>query len=83
MTNKYKNVYIKDTSTIAGIYEGNGPLKQYFDKIYNKDFYYGEKSFEKAEIKLLKDSIKELGVFNIDIKLYEGIIGKLKIDIIA
>ena len=32
---------------------------------------------------LLKDSIKELGVFNIDIKLYEGIIGKLKIDIIA
>ena len=32
---------------------------------------------------LLKDSIKEIGVFNIDIKLYEGIIGKLKIDIIA
>ena len=32
---------------------------------------------------LLKDSIKELGVFNIEIKLYEGIIGKLKIDIIA
>lgn len=32
---------------------------------------------------LLKDSIKELGVLNIEIKLYEGIIGKLKIDIIA
>ena len=32
---------------------------------------------------LLKDSIKEIGVFNIDIKLYEGIIGKLKIDIIS
>ena len=32
---------------------------------------------------LLKDSIKEIGVFNIEIKLYEGIIGKLKIDIIA
>ena len=32
---------------------------------------------------LLKDSIKELGVFNIEIKLYEGIIGKLKIDIIS
>ena len=60
MTSTYKNVYIKDTSTIAGIYEGNGPLKQYFDKIYNKDFYYGEKSFEKAEIKLLKDSINLL-----------------------
>ena len=32
---------------------------------------------------LLKDSIKEIGVFNIEIRLYEGIIGKLKIDIIA
>ena len=32
---------------------------------------------------LLKDSIKETGVFYIEIKLYEGIIGKLKIDIIA
>ena len=32
---------------------------------------------------LLKDAIKEIGVFNIEIKLYEGIIGKLKIDIIT
>ena len=32
---------------------------------------------------LLKDSIKEIGVFNIEIKLYEGIIGKLKIDIVG
>ena len=32
---------------------------------------------------LLKESIKELGIFNIEIKLYEGIIGKLKIDIVS
>ena len=32
---------------------------------------------------LLKDPIKETGIFNIEIKLYEGIIGKLKIQIIA
>ena len=32
---------------------------------------------------LLKDSIKEIGVFNIEIKLYEGIIGKLKINIVS
>ena len=32
---------------------------------------------------LLKDSIKETGVFNVEIKLYEGIIGKLKIDIVG
>lgn len=32
---------------------------------------------------LLKDSIKEIGIFNIEIKLYEGIIGKLKIQIMS
>lgn len=60
MTTTYKNVYLKETSTIAGIYESNGPLKKYFDKTYTKDLYFGEKSFEKAEIKLLKESIKIL-----------------------
>ena len=57
MTTTYKNVYIKETSTVAGIYEANGPLKKDFDKIYTKDLYFGEKSWEKAEIKLLKESI--------------------------
>ncbi len=60
MTNTYKNVYVKETSTIAGIYEANGPLKKYFDKTYTKDLYFGEKSWERAEIKLLKDSISLL-----------------------
>lgn len=60
MTNTYKNVYIKETSTIAGIYEANGPLKKYYDKTYTKDLYFGEKSWEKAEIKLLRDSISLL-----------------------
>lgn len=31
----------------------------------------------------LKEPIKEIGVFNIEIKLYDGIIGKLKINIIG
>lgn len=57
MTYKYNNVYIKDSYTIAGIYETDGPLKNYFDKCYSKDLYYGEKTFEKAESKLLKDNI--------------------------
>lgn len=60
MTTTYKNVYVKETSTIAGIYEENGPLKKYFDKTYTNDLYFGEKSWEKAEIKLLKDSISLL-----------------------
>ena len=60
MTYKYNNVYIKDSYTIAGIYESNGPLKKYFDKKYEDDLYYGEKSFEKAESKLLEDNIKNI-----------------------
>lgn len=60
MTINYKNVYIKDTCTIGGIYEANGPLKEYFDKTYTKDLYFGESSWEKAEIKLLQDTLSLL-----------------------
>lgn len=31
----------------------------------------------------LKETIKTLGVFNIDIKLFDGVVGKLKIDVIT
>ncbi len=31
----------------------------------------------------IKETIKTLGIFNIDVKLYEGVIGTLKIDIIS
>ena len=56
MTFNYNNVYIKDTATVVGPYEKNGPLKKYFDKTYD-ELYFGEKSVEKAEIKLVKDSL--------------------------
>ena len=52
MTFKYKNVYLEDTSLIAGPYEAKAPLKRYFDKCYD-DLYFGEDSWEKAEIKLV------------------------------
>lgn len=55
----YKNVYLNETSTICGPYEKKGPLRKYFDKSYD-DLYFGEKSFEKAEIKLVKESLKLL-----------------------
>ena len=32
---------------------------------------------------LLKEAIKETGIFNVDVKLYEGIIGKIKVNIVA
>ena len=31
----------------------------------------------------LKETIKTLGTFNVDIKLFEGVVGKVKIDIIS
>ena len=56
MTFNYKNVYLNDTSTVCGPVENNGPLKKYFDNAYD-DMYFGEESFEKAEVKLVKESI--------------------------
>jgi len=57
MTQKYNNVYVNDTATIAGPYEKKGPLSKYFDKTFNNS-YYGEKSWETAESKILEDTIK-------------------------
>ena len=45
MTIKYDNVYVLKTSTVAGKFEKEGPLKDYFDKTY-KDFYINKKTFE-------------------------------------
>lgn len=59
MTFNYKNVYIKETTTVAGPYEKDGPLKKYYDKTYT-DLYFGEKSWELAEIKLVRDSLSIL-----------------------
>ena len=59
MTFNYKNVYLNETSTVCGPVEKEGPLRNYFDKSYD-DMYFGEESFEKAEVKLVKDSINIL-----------------------
>lgn len=56
MTTKYNNVYIMDTYTVCGPYENDGPLSKYFDKKYEKELYFGENSWEKAEVKLLKEA---------------------------
>lgn len=75
MTFKYKNVYIGDTVTVAGPYEKNGPLKKYYDKTYN-DLYFGEDSWEKAEIKAIKDNlnlmVKKIGKKKDDVDLVIG-----------
>lgn len=60
MTRKFNNVYINEKYTIAGIYEKDGPIADYFDMIYDRDFYYGCDTFEKAEEKMIGDSINKL-----------------------
>lgn len=60
MTSKFNNVYVHDSYTIAGVYEKDGPISDYFDLIYDKDFYYGCDTFEKAEEKMLANSIDKL-----------------------
>jgi stage V sporulation protein AD len=60
MTVKFNNVYVMDTMTIASVYEKDGPIADYFDLVYDKDLYYGCSTFEKAEEKMLHDSIKKL-----------------------
>lgn len=73
MTFKFDNVYINDTACVVGKFEHNGPLSKYFDKCYD-DFYMGEKSFEKGEIRMILDSTKILlnkcNVKNEDIDLF-------------
>lgn len=56
MTFKYKNTYIKETATIVGPYEKNGPLSNYYDKTYD-EFYLGKNNWEEAESKLLENSV--------------------------
>lgn len=60
MTTKFNNVYVGDSYTIASVYEKDGPIATYFDKIYDKDLYYGCDTFERAEEKMLRDSIDGL-----------------------
>lgn len=48
-----ENVSIFSTGSIVSEKEFAGPLGKYFD-MYNKDLYFGEKSWERAEAKLMK-----------------------------
>lgn len=56
MTIKFDNVYLKDVSTVAGVDEKEGKFGKLYDKTYD-DYYAGEKTFEQAEIKMIKDSV--------------------------
>lgn len=68
---KFNNVYIKDAFTIAGPLESEGQIRK-FD-LSMDDYYYGEKTFIDAEIKMQRVVIDNL--------LYKNKLGK-KMDVL-
>ena len=67
---KFNNVYIKDYFSVAGPMEKIGQIRK-FDIIAD-DYYFGESTFEKAEIKMQRVVIdnllyrNRLGIHNVD-----------------
>ncbi|MEG2351217.1 MAG: stage V sporulation protein AD [Bacilli bacterium] len=59
MTIKFDNVYLNEVSTSAGLDEKEGLLGKLYDKTYD-NYYNSCKTFEQAEIKIIKDNIKIL-----------------------
>ncbi len=55
---KYKNVFLTDYVTLVGPLERESHLKKY--NLVMNDYYYGEKTFEQAEIKMQKAVIDRL-----------------------
>ena len=51
--------YILETSAIVGPKESEGPLAKYFDKCLDDEFW-GEKSWEKAESKIIKENVNSV-----------------------
>ena len=82
--NELKDKISKIMLTIKVKSGENGKI---FGSITSKEISTELKKQHKIEIDkkkiMLKEAIKEQGTFTIEIKLYEGIIGKLKINIIG
>lgn len=52
-------ITILETSSIVGKKEANGPLAKYFDVCLDDEFY-GEKTWEKAEAKMIKTAVENV-----------------------
>lgn len=73
MTFKYNNVYINETATVTGPYEGKGPLSKYFDYSY-EDLYFECKTWEQAESKSISDAtdilLNKIGMTRFDVDVF-------------
>ncbi len=71
---KFNNIYLNDWFTITGPLESNSRLKKVDVKM--NDYYYGEKTFEKAQAKMQKEVILKVleknHLNNMDIDLLVG-----------
>ena len=95
-SNKYKrDMEKKEAEEIANKFEGimlkikvkAGENGRIFGGVTNKEIAEGLKKdyniiIDKKKI-MLNETIKTLGTVVVDVKLFEGVIGKLKVDIIA
>ena len=74
MTEKLNNVYVEETSLVAGPLEKEGSHNKFFDKTYND--YNLDKSFELSEVKMNKDVLdilkQKTNIENKDIDLVVG-----------
>ena len=57
-------------------------MEKYLEEFLLKKFLIYKIKVDKKKIEL-KETIKELGARNVNIKLYEGVIANLKIDVVA
>lgn len=82
MTFNFNNVYLTESATVTGPYENMGPLGKLFDKSYD-EFYFGCKTFEEAESKLISDAINilfkksKLGKLDIDLMIGGDLLNQL------
>lgn len=82
--NQIKQKIEKMTLTIKAKAGGNGKI---FGSITSKEIATELQTQYKIEVDKkkinLKEPIKEIGTFTVDIKLYEGIVGTLKLNIVV
>lgn len=82
----FKNVYVKSEAVIVGRKEKEGPLGNYF-KDYSMDPYFGQKSYEQAEIEMnllsIEKCLEKANINQIDLMYGGDLISQLCTNYVA